>query len=176
MEERVVRAKKSLFEILSTLRKLRCNSSEIFFKLFDTQVVPTLLYASEIWGYEKYEQVERVHLHACKRFLHVTNKTPNNAVYGELGRLITSTMRVIKYWFKLLKQPDNVYSRKAYTLLTNMHDRGYTTWVTRVKQILCAHGFEQVWLFGCGNENGFFSEFKDRLCSSFCFIMSLDSF
>ena len=40
----------------------------------------------KIWGYNKYEQIESVHLFACKRFLHVQNKTPNDVVYGELGR------------------------------------------------------------------------------------------
>ena len=102
----------------------------------------------------------------------MTNKTPNDIVYGELGRYplwINAAMRVVKYWFRLLKQPSNMYSRKAYLMLLNMHEKGHKTWVTRVKQILYEYGFEQVWLFGCGNEDRFFSEFKDRLSSSFCF-------
>ena len=35
---------------------------------------------------DKFDQIERVHLYACKRFLHVLDKTPNDIVYGELGR------------------------------------------------------------------------------------------
>ena len=63
-------------------------------------------------------------------FLHVRNKTPNDVVYGELGRyplFITATFRFIKYWLKLLMQPDNFYSRKAYKMLLALHNRGKTT-------------------------------------------------
>ena len=60
--------KKSTIEILATLNRIDCNSAEIFFKLFDAQVVPTLLYGAELWGMDKFDQIERVHLYACKRF------------------------------------------------------------------------------------------------------------
>ena len=50
------------------------------------QVVPILLYRAELWGMDKFDQIERVHLYACKRFLYVLGKTPNDIVYGELGR------------------------------------------------------------------------------------------
>ena len=116
------------------------------------------------------EQIERVHLFACKKFLHVRNKTPND-VYGELGRyplFITATVRFIKYWLKLLMQQDNFYSRKAYKMLLALHNRGKTTWVSLVKLVLCTNGFEQVWLFGCGNVKPFIKELEERLRSSFC--------
>ena len=45
-----------------------------------------MLCVAEIWGYKMYEQIERLHLFACKRFLDVRNKTSNDVVYGELGR------------------------------------------------------------------------------------------
>ena len=101
MEDIATRAiTKSTIEILRTLKKIGCNSPVIFFKLFDEQIAPTLLYAAEIWGYKMYEQIERVHLFAFKRFLHVRNKTPNDVVYGELGRyplFIPATVRFVKY-------------------------------------------------------------------------------
>ena len=171
MEDVATRAKKSTTEILRTLHKIGCNSPDIFFKLFDTQVVPTLLYASEVWGYKQYDQIERVHLFACKRFLHVLNKTPTDVVYGELGRFplwITAVKRCIKYWCKLLKQPDNMYSRKAYNMLLQLHNKGSTTWVTHVHSLLNENGFQQVWLFGAGNEKLFLNALQERLFSSFC--------
>eukprot|EP00745_Piridium_sociabile_P043608 TRINITY_DN8944_c0_g1_i10.p1 TRINITY_DN8944_c0_g1~~TRINITY_DN8944_c0_g1_i10.p1 ORF type:complete len:1137 (-),score=123.12 TRINITY_DN8944_c0_g1_i10:208-3198(-) len=172
MEEAKLRGKKCTNAIVCTLRKIGCNSPVVFFKLFDMQVVPSLLYASEIWGYKAHHQLEQVHLYACKRFLHVRNKTANDVVYGELGRFplwITSTTRCIKYWFRLLKQSEDRYSKKAYNMLLSMHEKGHTTWVTRVKTILCDNGFEQVWLFGCGYEAGFIKELKERLFSNFCY-------
>ena len=134
-------------------------------------IVPTLLYAAEIWGYKEYEHIERVHLFACNRFLHVCNKTPNDIVYGELGRYplcIPATIRLVKFWLKLLGQTDNLYSKKSYKMLSEMHNWSITTWVSHVKSILCYYGFEQVWLFGCGNEKIFFNELKEKLYGSFC--------
>ena len=91
-----VRAQKSTIEILATLNRIDCNSAEIFFKLFDAQVVPTLLYGAELWGMDKFDQTEKVHLCACKRFLHMLDKTPNEIVYGEVGRY--------PLWFKQKQQ------------------------------------------------------------------------
>ena len=123
----------------------------MFFKLFDAQIVPTLLYGAEIWGYRKYEQIERVHLFACKHFLHVRNKTPNDVIYGELGRyplFISATVRFIKFWLRLLRQADNLYSVKEgiQNVISNAKQRfnNMLTWVSHVKSILCDNGFEQV--------------------------------
>ena len=118
-----------------------------------------------------YEQIERVHLFACKRFLHVRNKTPNDVVYRELGRcplFIPATVRFVKYWLKLLRQTDNLYSKKSYKMLLEMQNRCKTTWVSHIRSVLCYNGFEQVWLFGCRNDKIFFNELKERLYSSFC--------
>ena len=100
MENTSISAKKSTLEVLRALKNINCNSPELFFKPFDAQIIPTLLYAAEIWGYRNYEQIEYVHLFACKNLLHVRNKTPNDVVYGELGRcplFITATVRFIMY-------------------------------------------------------------------------------
>ena len=112
---------------------------------------------------DKFDQIERVHLYACKLFLHVLDKTPNDIVYGELGRYplwITSISKSIKYWFRLLKQPENFWSKKAYNMSLGLHEKGYVTWVTRIKTVLCNNGFKQVWLFGCGQEGLFFKELR----------------
>ena len=68
VEDMATRAKKSTLEILRTTKKIGCNSPDIFFRLFDTQVLPVLTYAAEIWGFKRYEQLERVQLFACCKF------------------------------------------------------------------------------------------------------------
>ena len=166
-----VRGKRSVNEILRTLRSIGCNSPDVFFKLFDTQVVPLLMYSAEIWGHEKYNKLEQVQLYACKRFLRITDRTTNDIVYGELGRFplwIEANIRCIRYWFKLLKQPDRMYSKKAYTMLMKLDANGKITWVTHIRNLLCDNGFEQVWLFGCANVKPFCDALRERLCSSFC--------
>ena len=55
--------------------------------LFDTMVVPILLYGSEIWGVYNYHEVDKLHIKFCKRILGVRKNTQNYAVLGELGRV-----------------------------------------------------------------------------------------
>jgi len=166
------RAKRGTIEILCALRRMNCNAPTIFFKLFDTQIVPMLLYAAEIWGFQKIEAIEKVHLMACKKVLGVSSRAPNTLVYGELGRYplyVISAARCIMFWFRLLKQPPTRYSRMAYDMLLQMHERGKKTWVTNVKNLLCCSGFGYVWLFGgVGNEKQFISDLKLRLRDCFC--------
>ena len=44
-----------------------------------------------------------------------------------------------------------------------MHEAGAVALVTHAKSILCDTGFEQVWLFGCGDENCFLKEMKEKI-------------
>ena len=55
-------------------------------KLFDSIVLPILMYCSEIWGFYKSDDVEKVHIRLLKQVLGVRKQTSNVAVYGELGR------------------------------------------------------------------------------------------
>ena len=123
----------------------------IFFKLFDAQIAPSLLYGSELWGFEQHDAVEKVHIQACKLLLNVPSCTPNDMVLGDLGRfplLVISAARCIQYWFRLLKQPLNRYSRKAYDMLYNMQERDCNSknWVAQIKFLLCCNGFGYVWM------------------------------
>ena len=101
--------------MVRAMNKLEVATKDIFFKLCDSQIQPSLLYASEVWGLlVTDDHVEKVHTYACKRFPHFSLRTPNNFVYGELGRfppVVNCCIRVIRYWFRLLEM-DN--SRLAY--------------------------------------------------------------
>ena len=56
-----------------------------FSKLFDDQIVPSLLYAAAIWGHRE-NKLRTVHLYACKLYINVPTVTPDDMIYGELGR------------------------------------------------------------------------------------------
>ena len=101
--EHLTSARRGTVEIIKTLRKLGCSSTSLFFKLFefDAQIVPSLLYGSELWGIKARESIEKVHIQACKLFLNVPPHTPNDMVYGELGRFplyIQAAARCLQYW------------------------------------------------------------------------------
>ena len=75
-----------------------------------------LNYFSEIWGYTKAKELERIHLKFCKRLLRVRVNTCAAAVYGELGRFPLHVQRyveLIQYWFKIIDS-DNIILRTIY--------------------------------------------------------------
>ena len=55
-------------------------------KLFDTKIVPILMYGCEIWGFQERENIEIVQRYACKRYICLNAKTINAAVLGDCGR------------------------------------------------------------------------------------------
>ena len=79
---------KNLFD-----NKLLCIEDKL--KLFDSLVQPILMYGSEIWGFHKADDVEKVHVRFLKQILGVQLQTSNLAVYGELGRFPLSILRKI---------------------------------------------------------------------------------
>ena len=68
----IAKAKKSVNEIMHAFKNLSCSNLNLFTKLFDSKVYPTLSYSCELWGTFGMEEVERVHLYALKRFLNVS--------------------------------------------------------------------------------------------------------
>ena len=59
------------------------------FQLFDSSMHPILDYGAEIWGVEKHDVLERVHLKFCKLVLGLPPSATTMAVLGELGALIS---------------------------------------------------------------------------------------
>ena len=51
---------------LSLSLSLTHRDTTVFFQLFDAQIKPMLLYASEIWGTARVSVIEAAHLFACK--------------------------------------------------------------------------------------------------------------
>lgn len=59
------KAVKAMYSVIQMGRKLDLRI-EVMFKLFDTCVMPILLYGSEVWGFECVEVIEKVHSRFCK--------------------------------------------------------------------------------------------------------------
>ena len=135
-----------MFALLAKCRK--CD-----LQLFDSLVTPVMLYACEVWGFEKTanDMLEKLHLKFLKYILHVKTSTCNNMVYGELGRYplhIDIKKRMIGYWGSLLNGKESKTSRVMYDCLLNLHTTGtYSApWIIAVQQILDDCGLSYIWL------------------------------
>ncbi|RUM93187.1 MAG: hypothetical protein DSZ28_08770, partial [Thiothrix sp.] len=167
LNEQSTRARKKIVHLLKVMWILRSTNTSIFFHLFDAQILPTLLYGSELWGLNSHDSVEKAHLIACKRFLNLDIRTPNCMIYGDLGRypiIVNSTVRSIKYWLKLSSLSQDRLPKQAYGMLMNTKLPGELNWASSVKNCLCKLGFAYVWENGgVQNKNVFLSCLKQRI-------------
>ena len=73
--------------------------------LFDTLVLPIILYGCEVWGYENIRVLDKIHLKFSKILLGVNKSTSTNIVLGELGRFpieIYIKSRMIRFLSRLV--------------------------------------------------------------------------
>jgi len=166
-----LKGREAAYSVLRMLRTFRDINRKIFFKIFDSKISSILLYASELWGTSQIEDIERVHLVACKRFLGLPRATPNNIVYSELGRYplyINSNLRCIKYWAKLLRMEENRLPRQAYRMLVLLDEKGKKCWASNIRELLFRSGFGIVWLHqDVGDLTAFLRIFRERLKDMF---------
>ena len=161
-----LKGKKTAFDMVLAMNKLEVATKDIF-KLFNSQIQPSSLYASEVWGLlVTDDHVEKVHTYAGKRFLNVSLRMPNNFVFGELGRfplVVNCCIRVIRYWFRLLKMDNSRLPYQAYKMLCTLDENGKKNWVTAVRQTLFRLGYGCAWLNqGVALEQHFIAQLKQR--------------
>ena len=90
-----------------------------------------------------------MHTFGLKRFLNVSLHCQNYVVYGDTGRYplyICHKIRVLKYWFRLLKVSTNKICRQAYEMLYMRSEKGHHNWVSDVRDLLCTYGFGVLWM------------------------------
>ena len=144
-----IQAEKAMYFVLRQGRyhniSIQCQ-----LKLFDSMVLPFLLYGSKIWGFEKFSLMGNICNKFLKLLLPVRKTTPSYLLYGELGRYpvhISVKLRMIAFWFRLQSK----LSLLVYNLLLNdMNNHVYNhKWIVFVKSILDAAGYTHVWISQC---------------------------
>lgn len=149
------------------LQSMPCISSDVVWKVFDSQILPILHYGSEIWGFSESLDIERVQLKCCKNILKIHTKVPGIALRGELGRLpllLKRRYNIINYWLRILEMENTRLSKDAYKLQLNWAERDRKCWLNNVKGLLCNYGFAEVWFNqGIGDKHTFKMILKQRI-------------
>ena len=111
------------------IQKLGHPNPEVAFKIFAGRIVPIVSYGAELWGSEPHHQIEQVHIGFCKSISGLGQSAHSSAVVGECGRLPLYNQyekRYVKYWFKLLKSPENSLLYLSYKIrlqLNKLHKK-----------------------------------------------------
>ena len=142
-------ARKAMFSVLRKSRKLQLTD-DLQLQIFDSMVVPILLYSSEVTGFENPEILERICLQFYKIILIVKKTTPNVMLYGELGRYpinILCKSRMVGFWQPIINGKHDKIAYKFYKSLLEMHQRDlfHSKWLLGVKDILISSGNDIFW-------------------------------
>ena len=107
---------------------------------FDSIILPILMYGSEIWGFCRRDDIEKVHLRFLKQILGVRKQISNVAVYGELGRFplfVLRKIRILKYRFRILTAPDSLLYKVYLQQVTYLNiGANFNSWAQCVRNLL----------------------------------------
>ena len=134
----VEQAQKALYSVYFKIRNLNLPI-DLQLKTFDTLVKPILLYSCEVIGFDKNDNIEKVHLQFLKRIIRVRTTAQNYLVYGELGRYpldIDVKCRMITFWNRLVSS--KTLPSKIYESLSRhyMYEENSFKWMKFIKSIL----------------------------------------
>lgn len=140
---------RAMYALITKARNLNLPI-DIQLQLFDTLVVPILLYGCEIWGYENNAILDKLHLKFCKMILNVNRSTPTCMVLGELGRFplhVFINSRIVNFWSRLVSNSITRTSSILYRLMYSLNEKNKfnSKWISHVKNILDLSGFSYVW-------------------------------
>ena len=136
----------------SLLRKISCLQLEIDTQLvlFDSLILPVLLYGCELWGHEITTELEKIHTKFCKNMLYLNRSTSTVMLYGELGTApldVTVKYRMISFWARLVNGKQTKISALLYRYINNLiNDQNYySEFHNKIKTILNECGFSYIW-------------------------------
>ncbi|XP_033745472.1 uncharacterized protein LOC117330985 [Pecten maximus] len=160
--------RKAYYLLKSRIKNYMLNA-ETKLSLFDTYVSCILNYCCEVWGHHPAPKIEAVHLLFLKGLLNVKKTVNSSMVYFETGRYSLHVQRkimIMKYWLKLLKT-NNCILKSCYVALLELNIKKPNcklNWVYEIKDDLCRHGFNYVWIAqNVNNEKHFLELYTQRL-------------
>jgi len=138
-------ASKAMFSVIKKSRRLHLDF-DTQLHLFDSMVVPIMLYGSEVWGYSDLKLLGKLQIKFCKIILNVKKSTPNNMVLGELGTFpleLAVHTRMVTFWCKLIQGYPFKISFNLYSLLCKLDN--VSPWIKHLQTILNNCGLTWIW-------------------------------
>ena len=133
-----------------------CNSwmlNRIKNKIFDTMISPILTYNSEVWGafvksdFKSWDNsgIKKTHLHFCKRYLEVHNKSSNIACRSELGRfplIIDINNKILNYLNYLQEKDEDSIVKKSLKISVDLYHSGQNSFYSSLNKMTDYYDFQ----------------------------------
>ena len=111
--------------------------------LYNALVRSILDYGSEIWGYDKWEDGEKIQRAFGRRLLRCSSKTTNEAVLGELGWWRLATVRDYKklcFWLKIqLMKPTRLVKKMYEESKKKYLENNQNNWTQGIHKLLITY-------------------------------------
>lgn len=117
-------------------------------------VRPIAEYGAEVWGEDRWDEMEKIQRDMGKRILGLEQSTSNEVILGEMGWWTMKARRDmlrLRYWRKLLKMNRKRIPRQVYDW--EMGRATQKTWCTYTKGLLTELGLGEKWETQKVNEN-----------------------
>ena len=110
-------ANRALGAIIAKCKVLGGFPYKCFTKLFESLVLPILMYATAVWGSRSHSCINAVFNRACRFYLGVGKYTPNAAIQGDMGWKTPWQHQwscIFKNWQRLCSMPDNRLCKRVF--------------------------------------------------------------
>ena len=150
MRKQITQANRALFSLKTKRNKFRLPI-DIYINLFDTMIMPILLYGCEIWGNENIDMVESFYMKFLRNAIHVHNKTANCMVHGETGTIsirVLINQKILIFWHRLVTGDQSKLTNILYNTqktLFNIANEYKSPWLSNVNKLLNDCGMTYIW-------------------------------
>lgn len=122
VQEMVTRASRRLSAVWSIAERKFANNYGIRMQMFQTLVLPVLMYGCEVYGFRQYEEIERVHRKYIRWTLGLAPWTGISAIMTETRSLpifVTTAMRALTYEARIQSSPCSMLRECHNEMLVN---------------------------------------------------------
>ena len=109
-----------------------------FSKLYESMVIPIIMYGASVWGHKQYSCINAVHNRLCRYFLGVGKFTPNAAVQGDMGLKVPwqyQRVEMCRMWCRLVNMSEDRLNKRMFLKCNDVNVRN---WNYRVREYLAS--------------------------------------
>jgi hypothetical protein len=131
-------ANRALGALISKYKRNTYMGFGPYTKLFDSCVLPVMLYGAEVWGYKNFTQINRVQQKAMRVFLGVHCFAPISGIEGDMGWTAPrykQWLRMLSFWNRLTRLNTDRITRQVFNWNYNQALLGHTNWCSQIQDI-----------------------------------------
>jgi hypothetical protein len=148
--KQVTQAKRAMYSMVGKARKLGLPI-DIQLHLFDTLILPILLYGCEVWGSSKLAMIKTVQIGFYKQLLRLNKSTASCIVHGEIGTTDIEYIvkgRMLNFWARIVQGKQSKISHLVYNILLSQYESGEfkSVWLSEIHSNLNSLGLTNIWI------------------------------